>query len=97
MLGRRVLEPYEERKQAFTARMEGLFAKEFGRVSQMTFYNSLRIGHPEELLRYLCDLDGELEMRIKSREREVRRYLQELIRQGETPEIGTEGRCYCCE
>lgn len=97
VLGRRVLEPYGERKQAFTARMEGLFAEEFGRVSRMTFYNSLRIGHPEELLRYLCDLDGELEMRIKSREQEVRRYLQELIRQGETPEIGTEGHCYCCE
>ena len=97
VLGRRVLEPYEERKQAFTARMEGLFAEEFGRVSRMTFHNSLRIGHPEELLRYLCDLDGELEMRIKSREQEVRRYLQELIRQGETPEIGTEGHCYCCE
>ena len=97
VLGRRVLEPYEERKQAFTARMEGLFAEEFGGVSRMTFYNSLRIGHPEELLRYLCDLDGELEMRIKSREQEVRRYLQELIRQGETPEIGTEGHCYCCE
>ena len=97
VLGRRVLEPYEERKQASTDRMEGLFAKEFGRVSQMTFHNSLRIGHPEELLRYLCDLDGELEMRIKSREQEVKRYLQELIRQGETPEIRTEGHCYCCE
>ena len=97
VLGRRVLEPYEERKQAFTARMEGLFAEEFGRVSRMTFHNSLRIGRSEELLRYLCDLDGELEMRIKSREQEVRRYLQELIRQGETPEIGTEGHCYCCE
>lgn len=97
VLGRRVLGPYEERKQAFMAQMEGLFNGEFGEVSQMTFYNSLRIGHPEELLRYLCDLDGELEMRIKPREQEVRRYLQELIRQGETPEIGTEGHCYCCE
>lgn len=96
-LGRRVLESYEERKQAFTARMEGLFDEEFDSVSRMIFYNSLRIGHPEELLRYLCDLDGELEMRIKSREQEVRRYLQELIRQGQTPEIGTEGHCYCCE
>lgn len=96
-MGRRVLEPYEERKQAFITRMEELFAGEFGRVSQMTFHNSLRIGFPEELLRYLCDLDGELETRIRSREHEVRKYLQGLIRQGQTPEIGTEGRCYYCE
>lgn len=97
VLGRRVLEPYEERKQAYIARMEELFNREFGRVSRMTFHNSLRIGVSEELLRYLCDLDGELETRIRSREQEVRKYLQGLIRQGQTPEIGTEGRCYCCE
>lgn len=97
VLGRRVLESYEERGRAFTARMEELFDGEFDRVSRMTFSNSLRIGHPEELLQYLCGLDGELEMRIKSREQEVRKYLQELTRQGQTPEIGTEGHCYCCE
>lgn len=68
VLGKKVMEPYEERKQVFTARMEGLFAEEFGRVTRMTFHNSLRIGHPEE-----------------------------LIQQGETPEISTEGHCYCCE
>lgn len=96
VLGRKVLEPYEERKQAYIARMEELFAREFSRVSRMTFHNSLRIGFSEELLRYLCDLDGELETRIRSREQEVRKYLQGLIRQGQTPEIGTEGRCYCC-
>ena len=60
------------------------------------FHNSLRIEQPEELLRYLCNLDGELETRIKAREQEVRKYLQELARQGQTPEIGTEGICYCC-
>lgn len=97
VLGRSVLVAYEERKQAFAARMEGLFAGKFDRVSRMIFHNSLRIGHSEELLRYLCDLDGDLEMRIKSREQEVRKYLQGLIRQGKTPEIGTEGYCYCCE
>ena len=97
VLGRSVLKPYEERKQAFTARMERLFSGEFGSVSRMTFHNSLRIGHSEELLRYLYDVDGELEMRIKSREQDVRKYLQELIRQGQTPEIGTTAHCYCCE
>ena len=97
VLGRRVLESYEERKQASAARMEELFAGEFCRVSRMTFHNGLRIGHPEKLLRYLCDLDGELEMQIKSREQKVRKYLQELIRQREVPEIGTEGHCYYCE
>lgn len=97
VLGRKVLEPYEERKQAYITRMEELFAKEFSRVSRMSFHNSLRIGYPEELFRYLCDLDGELEMQIRSREQQVRKYLQGLIRQGKTPEIGTEARCYCCE
>ena len=97
VLGRRVLESYEERRMDFTAGMEKLFSGEFGRISRTTFPNSLRIGHPEELLRYLCDLDGELEMQIKSREQKVRKYLQELIRQGEAPEIRTEGHCYCCE
>lgn len=97
VLGRSVLKPYEERKQAFTTRIERLFSEEFGSVSRTTFHNSLRIGHSEELLRYLYDVDGELEMRIKSREQEVRKYLQELIRQGQTPEIGTTAHCYCCE
>ena len=97
VLGRRVLESYEERRMEFTAGMEKLFSGEFGRISRTTFPNSLRIAHPEELLRYLCDLDGELEMQIKSREQKVRKYLQELIRQGEAPEIRTEGHCYCCE
>lgn len=97
VLGRRVLKPYEERKQAFMARMERLFSEVFGSVSRMTFHNSLRIGHSEELLQYLYDVDGELEMQIKSREQEVRKYLQELIRQGQTPEIGTTAHCYCCK
>lgn len=97
VLGRRVLGAYEERKQAFMEQMEGLFAGEFDRVSRMTFHNGLRIGHAEELLRYLCDLDGELEARIRTREQEVRKYLWELILQGQTPEIRTEGHCYSCE
>lgn len=97
VLGRRVLGAYEERRQTFMAQMEGLFAGEFGRVSQMVFHNSLRIEQPEKLFRYLCGLDGELEARIKSREQEVRRYLQESVRQGVVPEIGMEGYCYSCE
>ncbi len=50
-----------------------------------------------QLLSYLCNLDGELEARIRTRESEMRKYLQELIRQGPVPEIGTEGYCYFCE
>lgn len=96
VLHRRVLEAYEERRRGFVGQMEGLFAGEFSRVSRKVFQNGLRIDQPEELLRYLCNLDGELEARIKSRESEVRKYLQELIQQGLVPEIGTEGYCYIC-
>lgn len=97
VLGRRVLGAYEERIRVSMARMEELFAEEFGQVSQKIFCNRLRIAQPGELLQYLCNLDGELESRIRPREREVRRYLEELILQGQAPEIGTEGHCYCCE
>lgn len=97
VLHRRVLEAYEERRQDFVGQMEELFAGEFAGVSRKVFRNGLRIDQPEQLLRYLCNLDGELEARIRSRESEVRKYLQELIRQGPVPEIGTEGYCYFCE
>lgn len=97
VLHRRVLEIYEERKQVFMAQMEGLFNGEFDEVSRMTFHNCLRIDQPEELLRYLCNLDGELETRIRAKEQEVRKYLWELALQGQVPEIGTEGHCYCCK
>jgi len=97
VLRRRVLEAYEERRRGFVRQMEELFAGEFGRVSRRVFRNSLRIDQPEELLRYLCNLDGELEARIKSRESRAQGYLRELVRQGAVPEIGTEGYCYFCE
>lgn len=97
VLHRKVLEAYEERRREFVGQMEGLFAGEFARVSRKVFQNGLLIDRPEELLRYLCNLDGELETRIRSRESEVRKYLQELIRQEAVPEIGTEGYCYFCE
>ncbi len=97
VLGRRVLGAYEERKQALTAQMEELFDAEFSGVSRMTFHNCLRIAQPEELLQYLCGLDGELETRIRAKEQEVRKYLWELTLRGQTPEIGTEGHCYSCE
>ncbi len=99
----RILEPvlqkkvpgrYEEKKQAFTKEMEELFAGEFGNVSRKTFHNVLRIDQPEELLQYLCNLDGDLEIRIRAKEQEVRRHLQELIRQEQVPEIRTTGYCY---
>lgn len=96
VLRKKVPESYQERCHAFEVEMEELFAGEFSGVSRKVFHNSLRIEQPEELLRYLCNLDGELEARIKVREQEVRKYLQELARQGQTPEIGTEGICYCC-
>lgn len=96
VLRKKVLESYEERGHAFAAEMEDLFAGEFSGFSRKVFHNGLRIDQPEELLRYLCNLDGELEMRIRAREQEVRKYLQELARQGQTPEISTEGTCYCC-
>lgn len=96
-LHRRVLEVYEVRKRDFVEQMEKLFDREFGRVSRKVFHNGLRINQPEELLRYLCSLDGELEARIKSRESEVRRYLQELTEQGCVPVIGTESYCYFCQ
>lgn len=97
VLGRRVLRAYQERKQAFAAQMEELFAGEFGNVSRMTYHNGLRIGQPEELLQYLCDLDGELEAQLRAKEQEVKIYLRELAQRGEIPEIGTEGLCYRCE
>lgn len=96
VLQRRVLEAYEERRRSFAEQMEASFAGEFVRVYRRVFRNGLRIDQSEELLQYLCSLDGELEARIRSRESEVRKYLQELIRQGGVPEIGTEGYCYLC-
>lgn len=97
VLHRRVLEAYEERRRDFVGQMEGLFAGEFARVSRKVFRNGLRIDQAEQLLSYLCNLDGELDSRIRTRESEMRKYLQELIRQGPVPEIGTEGYCYFCE
>ena len=97
VLHRKVLEAYEERRQGFVEQMEGLFAGWFGSMSRKSFQNGLRIEQSEELLRYLCNLDGELEARIRPRESEVRKYLQELARQRAIPEIGTEGYCYFCE
>ncbi len=96
VLGIRVPGVFGERKQAFMARMDELFDAEFVSVSRVTFHNCLRITQPEELLQYLCGLDGELEKRIRAKEQEVRRYLWELTLQGQTPEIGTEGYCYIC-
>lgn len=97
VLGRRVLRAYQERKQAFAAQMEELFAGEFGNISRMTYHNGLCIVQPEELLQYLCALDGELEAQLKAKEQEVKKYLRELARRGQIPEIGTEGLCYRCE
>lgn len=94
VLQKKMLGRYEERMQGFTAEMEGMFAGEFGNVSRKTFHNVLRIDQPEDLLRYLCNLDGELEARIKTREQEVHRHLQELIRTERAPDIHTTGCCY---
>lgn len=96
VLGRRALGVYEERRQVIAEQMEELFDAEFAHVSRMTFHNCLRIPQPEELLRYLCGLDGELETRIRAKEQEVRKHLWELTLGGQIPEIGTEGHCYSC-
>ena len=96
VLHRRVLEAYEERRRDFVGQMEGLFAGEFARVSRKVFRNGLRIDQAEQLLSYLCNLDGELEARIRTRESEMRKYLQELIRQGPVPEIGSHSNTDWC-
>lgn len=96
VLGGRALGAYEERRQVIAEQMEELFDAEFAHVSRMTFHNCLRIPQPEELLRYLCGLDGELETRIRAKEQEVRKHLWELTLGGQIPEIGTEGHCYSC-